>query len=154
MNSIPLSHWRTSFAAVLFETDQSRRKSRITDALGAIDERLQGLGEVVTIERKSIEAAQRSLAALEREPEASFVPGLRLEEAIIVKSGSSNLQVKPKQYAIGSHVCVTLPSGEVIAAEIVVIFTASSGKNILVAFGKRFLRIGPEQILDVMSVKA
>ncbi len=43
---------------------------------------------------------------------------------------------------------------EVLAAEIVVIFTASSGKNILVSFDKRFLRIGPEQILGCMSAKA
>jgi len=67
MNLIPLSQWRTSFAAVLLETDQVRLKSRITDAVHAIDERLQSVGEVGTIERISIEAAQRSLAALERE---------------------------------------------------------------------------------------
>lgn len=47
-----------------------------------------------------------------------------------------------------------LPSGSVITAEIVVIFTASSGKNILVSFDKRFMRIGPEQILKCAGTKA
>jgi hypothetical protein len=42
----------------------------------------------------------------------------------------------------------------VVATEIVVIFTASSRKNILVSFDKRFLRIGPDQILGCMSAKA
>ena len=45
-------------------------------------------------------------------------------------------------------------SGEVVAAEIVVIFTASSRKNILVAFDNQFMRIGPEQILESMSARA
>jgi hypothetical protein len=155
MNSFPLSQWRTSFASVLFETDQGRLKSRITDASGAIDERLRSLGGVGTIERKSIETAQRSLATFEREPEAPFVPGLRLENTTIVtRRNSSDMEAKRPQYGVGSQVRATLPSGEMIEGEIVVIFTASSGKNILVALGKRFERISPEQILEGISTKA
>jgi len=153
MNSIPLCAWRTSFAAVLFETDQSRRKSRITAALGAIDERLQLVGEVGTVEQKSIEAAQRSLEALEREPEAPLAPELRLKNTTTApRNDASGSEVRRCEYGIGSQVRVALPSAEV-KAEIVVI-TASSGKNILVSFDKRFMRIGPEQILGVMSAKA
>ena len=94
MNSIPLCEWRTFFAAVLFETDQVRLKSRITDAVRAIDERLQSVGEARGIERISLEAARRSLAALEREPEALFVPELRLEKPITVTSDSSAVEEK------------------------------------------------------------
>jgi hypothetical protein len=153
MNSMALCQWRTSFAAVLFETDQVRFKSRIEDALAAIDERLQSVGEVGAIERISIETAQRSLAALEQEP--LFVPRPRLQETVTAPQvNGAHGEVKPTQHDIGSHVRVTLPSGEVVAAEIVVIFTASSGKNILVSCDKRFTRIGPEQILDCISAKA
>lgn len=163
MNSLLLSQWRASFAAVPFETDQSLRGSELTDtlnaqlspSLGAIDERLQSLSDMGTIERKSIEAAQRSLAALEREPGSRFVPGLRLENtATVAQNNPSDLQVKGTPYGIGSQVRVTLPSGDVVSAEIVVIFTASSRNNILVAFDKLFMRIGPEQILDVLSARA
>jgi hypothetical protein len=49
---------------VLLETDQSLRGSRLTDASGALDERFQSLSDVVTIERITIEAAQRSHAAV------------------------------------------------------------------------------------------
>jgi hypothetical protein len=148
MNSIALSQWRTSFAAVLFETDIDRLKSRITDASRAIGERLQSLGEVKGIERISLEAAQRSLAALERGPESSFVPQAQWENSIpVAGSDSSALDVKRSRYDIGAQVRITLPSGAVTTAEIVVIFTASSRKNILVSFNQRFMRIGPEQIL-------
>jgi hypothetical protein len=58
------------------------------------------------------------------------------------------------RHSVGSRVRVTLPSGEVVAAEIVVIFSASAGKNILVSFDNRFMRIGPDQIVDSMSAKA
>jgi hypothetical protein len=153
MNSIALCQWRTSFADVLFETDQVLLKSRIADALRAIDERLQSLVEVGAVERISIEAAQRSLAALGQEP--LIVPAPRSGKTVSpARIDASDAEVKPTQHAIGSHVRVTLPSGEVVAAEIVVIFTASSGKNILVSFDKRFARIGPEQILGCMSAKA
>jgi hypothetical protein len=153
MNSIALSQWRTSFAAVLFETAEVRFKSRIADASKAIDERLRSVGEVGSVERISIEAARRSLASMDREP--FFVSKLRPENAVIAKgSNGSGAEVKRIQDGIGSHVRVMLPSGDVVAAEIVVIFTASSGKNILVSFDKRFMRIGPEQILDRISAKA
>lgn len=153
MNSIPLCEWRTSFAAVLFETDQARFKSRIADALRAIDERLHSAREVGTIERISIESAQRSLAELEREPFP--VPGRRLEKTVTASGKSvSEAEAKRTLPDVGSRVRVTLPSGEVIAAEIVVIFSASAGKNILVSFDNRFMRIGPEQIVDSMSAKA
>jgi hypothetical protein len=153
MNSIALCQWRTSFAAVLFETDEVRFKSRIADALKAIDERLQSVGDLGAIEQISIESAQRTLAAMEREP--FFVPKPEPEKVGIARgSNESGPEVKQVQHGIGSHVRVTLPSGEVVAAEIVVIFTASSGKNILVSFDKRFMRIGREQILGCMSAKA
>ena len=152
MNSISLSEWRTCFAAVLFETDQKRFKSRIAEASRAIDERLRSAA-VGSIERISIETAQRSLAAMEREPFAA--PRRKLQQAVTAdeKSGSG-IGVTPNQHGIGSRVRFTLPSGEVGTAEIVVIFSASSGKNILVSFDNRFMRIGPEQILDCMSAKA
>jgi hypothetical protein len=64
MNSIPLSAWRTAYASALFETEQARMLSRIAEARSAIDERLQSPSEIGEIERKSIEAAQKGLAAL------------------------------------------------------------------------------------------
>ena len=153
MNSIPLCEWRTSFAAVLFETDQVRYRSRIADALKAIDERLHSAGAVGSIERISIESAQRSLAELERE---SFpVPRPRPEKAVTAPGSSgSDAGAMRTRHSVGSRVRVTLPSGEVVAAEIVVIFSASAGKNILVSFDNRFMRIGPDQIVDSMSAKA
>jgi hypothetical protein len=149
MNSIALSQWRTLFAAVLFETDKRRLKSRITDASRAISERLQSLEAGEGVDRVSLEAAKRSLAVLERGPETSFAPVPQLDNSIpLAGNNSSDLQVKPARYDIGSQVRITLPSGAVVAAEIVVIFTASLRKNIMVSFDKRFLRIGPEQILN------
>ena len=148
-----LCQWRTSFAAVLFETDEVRFRSRIADAVKAIDERVQSVGEVGTVERISIETARRSLALLKREP--FFVPMPRLEKAVTdPRSNETETEVNRTQHGIGSHVRVSLPTGEVVAAEVVVIFTASSRKNILVSFDKRFMRIGPEQILGSMSAKA
>jgi hypothetical protein len=153
MNSLVLCQWRTSFADVLFETDQVRFKSRIADASSAIDERLQSAAEVGGIERISIETARRSLAALERQP--MFVPKPRVEKTVTVTPGNGpNSEAKQIQHGIGSHVRVALPSGQTVTAEIVVIFTASSGKNILVSFDQRLVRIGPDQILDCMSAKA
>jgi hypothetical protein len=152
-NEIALCQWRASFAAVLFETDQARFRSRIADALSAIDARLQLAGKMETIERISIESAQRSLAALEREP--LRMPHAPLEKSVTtIQSNASDAGVKRPQHDVGSHVRVALPSGEVVAAEIVVIFTASSRKNILVSFDKQFMRIDPEQILESMSAKA
>jgi hypothetical protein len=149
MNSIALSQWRTSFAAVLFETDLDRLKSRITDASRAISERLQSLEAGEGVDRISLEAAQRSLAALERGQETSFVSEPQLNNSTpLAGNDSSDLQVKRARYDIGSQVRITLPSGAVVTAEIVVIFTASLRKNILVSFDKRFLRIGPEQIVN------
>lgn len=153
MNTIPLCQWRTLFAAVLFETDEIRFKFRIADASKAIEERSQSAGEVGSIERISIEAAQRSLAALEREPFVVSRPRPE-ESASVTENSGPDVEVKGAQHGIGSHVRVTLPSGERVAAEIVVIFTASTGKNILVSFNDRLMRIGPEQILDCMSAKA
>jgi hypothetical protein len=147
MNSITLSQWRTSFAAVLFETDKSRLKSRITDATRAIYERLQSLEAGKGVDRVSLEAAKRSLAVLERE--TSFVSEPQLNNSTpLAGNDSSDLQVRRARYDIGSQVRITLPSGAAVTAEIVVIFTASLRKNILVSFDKRFLRIGPEQILN------
>ena len=153
MNSIALCEWRTFYADVLFETDEARYKSRIADALEAIDERLRSVAEMGSIERISIENAQRSLAAMEREP--FFVSRPRPTKAIVVAvSEVADTEVKRTQYGIGAHVRVTLPSGELNAAEIVVIFTASTGKNILVSFDNHFTRIGPDQILDCTGMKA
>jgi hypothetical protein len=153
MNSIALSEWRTSFAAVLFETVEVRFKSRIADASKAIDERLQSVSEVGSVERISIEAARRSLASMEREP--FFASKLRPQKAVIAAGrNESSPEVKRIPHSVGSHVRFMLPSGDLVSAEIVVIFTASSGKNILVSFDKRFIRIAPEQILDSMSAKA
>jgi hypothetical protein len=147
MNSIALCEWRTSYAAVLFETDEARSKSRIVDALEAIDERLQSVGEIGSIERISIETARRSLAAMEREP--FFVSRPRPEKEVIVTGPNvRDAEVKHTQYGIGAHIRVTLPLGELVAAEIVVIFTACTGKNILVSLDNRFMRIGADQILD------
>lgn len=146
-NPILLSGWRTSFADVLFETDEVRFKSRIADTLRAIEERLQSVGEIGYIERISIESARRSLTVLEQEP--FFVRKAQFEKtATATRSNESNPDVNRIQHSIGSHVRFTLPSGEVIAAEIVVILTASSGKNILVSLDKRFMRISPEEILE------
>ena len=88
MNSLPLCEWRTSFAAVLFETDEGRFKSRIAEALRAIDERLHAAGVVGTIEQISIESAQRSLAAMEREPFLATRGRLEKTGSADEKSGS------------------------------------------------------------------
>ena len=90
---------------------------------------------------------------MEREP--FFVARGRLEKPASpdVNSGP-DAEVKRTEHGVGSHVRVALPSGEVVAAEIVVIFTASTGKNILVSFDHRFMRIEEGQIQDRMSAKA
>ena len=53
-------------------------------------------------------------------------------------------------YGVGSRVRVILYSGEIVTAEIVVIFTASVRKKILVEFERRFVRVDPEQIIEVL----
>jgi hypothetical protein len=53
-------------------------------------------------------------------------------------------------YRIGSRVRVKLYDGQIVEAEIVVIFTASVGKNILIAFLGKFVRVGPEQIIEIL----
>jgi hypothetical protein len=95
MNSVPLSQWRTSFAAVLFETDKSQIRSRITDALAAIDERLRSVAEVGGVERKSIEIAQRSLASMARGLETSSAPEPKLEKADSELEASPALEAEP-----------------------------------------------------------
>lgn len=153
MNSIPLSEWRTCFAAVLFEADQTRFKSRIADALRAIDERLKSAEQIGTIERISIESAQRSLAEMEREP--LVAPRRRVEKTVTANGKDGPVAEREgTRPGVGSRVRVTLPSGQAVAAEIVVIFTASTGKNILVSFDNRFARVGREQIVDRMSATA
>jgi hypothetical protein len=71
MNNFPLSAWRTAYASAVFETDQGRMSTRISEALAAIQQRLQTPSEIGAIEHKSIEAARMSLAQLER---ANAVP--------------------------------------------------------------------------------
>jgi hypothetical protein len=155
MNSIALSQWRTSFAAVLFETDQLQLKSRIADASAAIGNRLLSLRDVDGVERVSLAAAQRSLTALELAPQTLSVRKPHADTAIpVTETRPSDLELDRPKYGIGSQVRFALPSGAVVKAEIVVIFTASSRKNILVSFDKQFLRISPEQILSYTTAKA
>jgi hypothetical protein len=52
-------------------------------------------------------------------------------------------------YGIGSRVRVKLCAGDIVTAEILVIFTASV-KKILVEFAKKFMRVDPEQIIEVL----
>jgi hypothetical protein len=54
------------------------------------------------------------------------------------------------EYHVGSRVRVKLYSGDIVTAEIVVIFTASVRKNILVEFARKFERVDPEQIIEVL----
>jgi hypothetical protein len=54
-------------------------------------------------------------------------------------------------YRIGSRVRVKLYNGQIVEAEIVVIFTASVGKNILVASPGKFVRVSPEQIIAILQ---
>jgi hypothetical protein len=54
-------------------------------------------------------------------------------------------------YNTGSRVRVKLSSGDIVTAEIVVIFTASVRKIILVEFARKFERVDPEQIIEVLS---
>jgi hypothetical protein len=102
---------RTCFAAVLFEKDQDRFGSRIAEASRAIDERLQSAAEVGSIERISIETAQRSLAAMEREPFSA--PRRRVEQTVTAdeKSGADD-GIKPALHDVGSRVRFTMPSGK------------------------------------------
>jgi hypothetical protein len=65
MNTIPLSAWRTAYAAALFETDRVQLPSRIAEARSILDARLQAPVEIGNIEHQSIAAAQRNLAELE-----------------------------------------------------------------------------------------
>jgi hypothetical protein len=55
------------------------------------------------------------------------------------------------EYSVGTRVLVRLYSGDIVGAEIVVIFTASSGKNILVAIANKFMRIDSQQITEIVS---
>lgn len=61
INTLPLSAWRTAFAAVLFETDQSRVTLVVLQAETALAERVKGPGEMSVIERISIQAARNEL---------------------------------------------------------------------------------------------
>jgi hypothetical protein len=54
------------------------------------------------------------------------------------------------EYSVGSRVQVKLQSGDIIIAEIVVIFTASVRKKILVEFVRKLERVDPEQIIEVL----
>jgi hypothetical protein len=54
-------------------------------------------------------------------------------------------------YSVGSRVLVKLYSGDIVIAEIVVIFTASVRKKILVEFARKFERVDPDQIIEVLS---
>jgi hypothetical protein len=67
VNNIPLSRWRTDYASAVFETDPGRLSVRIAAALAAIEERKQSSPEISAIEQKSLEAAQKGLAALKAE---------------------------------------------------------------------------------------
>jgi hypothetical protein len=50
------------------------------------------------------------------------------------------------EYGIGSRVRVKLCAGDIVTAEILVIFTASV-KKILVEFAKKFMRVDPSRSL-------
>jgi hypothetical protein len=67
-NTLVLSEWRTAFAAVLFETDESRMPLAVSDAYAAIAERLNGQVEISGIENKSIIAAQNALCKIAAMP--------------------------------------------------------------------------------------
>lgn len=64
VNTLVLSAWRTAFAAVLFETDESRITLAVSNAHAAIAERLNGPVEIRAIENKSITAAQNELCRI------------------------------------------------------------------------------------------
>ena len=67
VNIIPLSRWRTEYASAVFETNQGRMSVRIAAAFAAIEERKQSSPEISAVEQKSLEAAQKGLAALKAE---------------------------------------------------------------------------------------
>jgi hypothetical protein len=67
-NTLVLSAWRTAFAAVLFETDESRMTLAVSNAHAAIAERLNGPLEISGIENKSILAAQNALCKIAAMP--------------------------------------------------------------------------------------
>ena len=67
-NTLVLSAWRTAFAAVLFERDESRMTLAVSDARAAIAERLNGSVEISGIESKSIIAAQNALCKIAAMP--------------------------------------------------------------------------------------
>ncbi len=67
-NTLVLSAWRTAFAAVLFETDESRMTLAVSNAHAAIAERLNGPVEISGIENKSILAAQNALCKIAAMP--------------------------------------------------------------------------------------
>lgn len=60
-NTLVLSAWRAAFAAVLFETDESKITLAVSNAHAVIAERLNGPVEISDIENKSITAAQNEL---------------------------------------------------------------------------------------------
>ncbi len=68
LNTLVLSAWRTAFAAVLFETDESRMTLAVSNAHAAIAERLNGPVEISGIENKSILAAQNALCKIAAMP--------------------------------------------------------------------------------------
>ena len=68
INTLPLSAWRTAFAAALFETDKSRMTLAVLQAQTALAERLESPGEMSTIERISIQAARSELSKISAGP--------------------------------------------------------------------------------------
>lgn len=63
-NTLVLSAWRTVFAAVLFETDESRMALVVSQAHAALTERLDSQIEISSIEHKPILAARNALCQI------------------------------------------------------------------------------------------
>ena len=145
MNTLPLSAWRSAYAAALFENQCDPWKAKVKDANAKIEERMLTLSQHDAIERISIEAARKALAAMEcglspRELQKSKpVPG---------NVAATNPAQKNSYPEVGSRVRVALLPSEAVEAEVFAIFSAAARKPILISFGNKFARIDLQQILE------
>jgi hypothetical protein len=93
------------------------------------------------IERISIEAARKGLAAMEGGPSSRKLP-----KSKSVTVAATNPAQKNSYPEVGSYVRVALVRSEVVDAEVFAIFSAATRKPVLVSFGKQFARIDLQQI--------
>lgn len=148
MNTLPLSEWRSAYAAALFENECGHWQAKIKEANAEIEERVLTLSQHDAIERISLEAAQKALAAMECGPVSKKLSKSKPEvkSAVNVSVAAIDPLTKNSYPTVGSHVRVSLRSSQIVEAEVVAIFSAAGRKPILLSFENKFARVDPQQI--------